>query len=309
MKKICVLGSINIDMVTRTNEFPLPGQTVEGTEFQIFPGGKGANQAVAAGRLGAEVAFLGKVGNDIFAETALRALNEAGADTRYIQRADTGTGVAAISVSKRGENSIIVVPGANAFVDIAYVQENVCAIDNADILMVQLEVPLETVEWAVAYAHAKGKTVIFDPAPARQLPLALLKCCDVITPNETELRIITGRTITTLEETVEAARQLIQSGVGTVVHKCGKAGAYLITKDQVEFIPEYPVIVVDTTAAGDSFNAGLAVALGQGKAALESAQFANIVAALSVTKAGAQSAMPTLVEVNRLIEKNGGYSV
>lgn len=309
MKKICVLGSINIDMVTRTSEFPLPGQTVEGLEFQIFPGGKGANQAVAAGRLGAEVAFLGKVGNDIFAETALRALNDSGVDTRYIQRADTGTGVAAISVSSRGENSIIVVPGANAFVDVAYVQENICAIDNADILMVQLEVPLETVEWAVEYAHAKGKMVIFDPAPARQLPLPLLQCCDIITPNETELRIITGRTITNLEETVSAARQLIQSGVGKVVHKCGKAGAYLIIKDQVEFIPEYPVVVVDTTAAGDSFNAGLAVALGQGKTALESAQFANIVAALSVTKAGAQSAMPTLAEVTKLIEENGGYNV
>lgn len=306
MKKICVLGSINIDMVTRTSAFPLPGQTVEGTDFQIFPGGKGANQAVAAGRLGADVTFLGKVGNDVFAETALGAMREAGVDTRCIQRADTSTGVAAISVSMSGENSIIVVPGANGLVDIAYVQENISAIENADILMLQLEVPMETVEWAANFAQAKGKTVILDPAPAKQLPLTVLKCCDIITPNETELKIITGRTITSLEETIDAARELIGAGVGMVVHKCGKAGAYVITKDRVEYIPEYPVVVVDTTAAGDSFNAGLAVALGQGKTALDGARFANIVAALSVTKAGAQSAMPTLAEVTRLIEENGG---
>lgn len=301
MKKICVLGSINMDLVTQTAAFPGPGQTVSGSQFHTFPGGKGANQAVAAGRLGADVTFLGKIGNDAFGDMSLKALQEAGVNTSYIEREETGTGTAAITVNTQGENTIICVPGANALVDVLYVHRNKKAIDDADILMVQLEIPLETVEWAAAYAAEKGKTVILDPAPARGLPQRLLACSTIITPNETELSIIADIRVSDESSMRQAADVLMAQGVGMVVHKCGSKGAFLVNAQSAQLVPGYKVTAVDTTAAGDSFNAGLAVSLSKGQGLQESIRYANAVGAMSVTKMGAQSAMPTADDVSQFI--------
>ena len=304
MKKICVLGSINMDLVTKTHAFPGPGQTVNGTEFHTFPGGKGANQAVAAGRLGADVTFLGKVGTDSFGDMSLTALREAGVDTLYIEKESTGTGIAAITVNAHGENTIICVPGANGLVDVLYVHRNKKAIDDADILMLQLEVPLETVEWAAAYAAERGKTVILDPAPARCLPQRLLSSSSILTPNETELGIIADAVISDEQSVRKAADTLMAQGAGMVVHKCGGKGAYLLTGEKTLLVPGFKVTPVDTTAAGDSFNAGLAVALAKGQSLEQSLRYGNAVGAISVTKMGAQSAMPTADEVSRFINNN-----
>lgn len=301
MKKLCVLGSINIDLVTKTPRFAQPGETLEGEAFKTFPGGKGANQAVAAGRLGADVTFLGKVGSDAFAGVALEALRSAGVKTEHIETEDTSTGTATIVVNAQGENSIIIVPGANGRVDVPYVQAHVEAIDSADFLLLQLEVPLETVVWAARYAAEHGKTVILDPAPARMLPEALLTCCGIITPNETELQIATGVPVAGDAGIRHAADLLLAQGVGCVVNKRGAKGAYWLTRDDMTGIPGFTVTAVDTTAAGDSFNAGLAVSLAKGNDMAESIRYANAVGAISVTKMGAQSAMPTADEVSQLI--------
>jgi ribokinase len=304
VKKICVLGSINIDLVTKTQAFPKAGQTVTGYEFCTFPGGKGANQAVAAGRLGADVTFLGKVGSDTFGEMALASLSEANVDVSYIKKEQTSTGTASITVNAQGENTIIVVPGANGLVDVDYVRSHIKAIDDADILMLQLEIPMETVEWAADYAAKAGKLVILDPAPAVTLPEKLLECSSIVTPNETELAIISQMDVKDDISAIEAARALMGQGVGTVVHKSGGKGAYLITNKDAELVPGFKVSVVDTTAAGDSFNAGLAVSLAKGNDLKESIRYANAVGAMSVTKMGAQSAMPTEAELKAFIESN-----
>lgn len=302
MKKICVLGSINTDLVTKTKVFPKAGQTVSGYEFRTFPGGKGANQAVAAGRLGASVTFLGKVGSDAFGDMALESLREANVDVEYIKRENISTGTASITVNALGENTIIVVPGANGLVDVDYVKENIKAIDDADILMLQLEVPMETVVWAAEYAKNSGKLVILDPAPAVELSERLLDCCGIVTPNETELAIISQTDVSDEESAIAAARQLIRQGVQTVVHKCGGKGAYLMTENEAVHVPGFSVDVIDTTAAGDSFNAGLAASLAKGYGMAESIRYANAVGAMSVTKMGAQSAMPTVAELTAFLE-------
>ncbi len=302
MKRICVLGSINIDLVTKTQAFPKAGQTVSGHEFCTFPGGKGANQAVAAGRLGANVTFLGKVGSDTFGEMALESLRKANVVISYIEIEKTGTGTASITVNAQGENSIIVVPGANGLVDVDYVRQNTRAIDDADILMLQLEIPMETVQWAAEYAAKAGKLVMLDPAPARKLPDTLLRCSSMVTPNETELAIISQMEVSDENSAVEAARALLKQGVRTVVHKSGGKGAYLMTQNEAELIQGFKVSVVDTTAAGDSFNAGLAVSLAKGNDLKTSIRYANAVGAMAVTKMGAQSAMPTEAELKAFME-------
>ncbi len=305
MKKICVLGSINIDIVTQTPRFALPGETLTGVAFNTFPGGKGANQGVAAGRLGADVTFLGMVGNDAFAAVALEALQSAGVKTDHIESADTSTGTATIIVNAQGENSIIVVPGANGLVDVDYVKRHTSVLDESDILMLQLETPLETVAWAAQYAAGRGKTVILDPAPAQKLPDALLRCCTLVTPNETELQIATGVDTSDDAGVRKAADMLLAQGMGAVLNKRGSKGARWLTAAGSFDVPGFKVKAVDTTAAGDSFNAGFAVSLAQGKTTEESIRYANAVGAIAVTKMGAQSAMPTAAEVAEFIEKSG----
>lgn len=308
MKKICVIGSINVDLVTKADRYPKPGETIIGNDFNTFPGGKGANQAAAAGRLGADVCMIGKVGDDEFGVQMIETLKNSGVDTVGIDiMKDTRTGVACIQVVDSGQNSIVIYQGANAGVTEEFIMSKKNLIDKSDIIMIQLEIPMSTVVAVVKYAKRKGKVIVFDPAPVQKINEELYSYIDIITPNETEIQTLTGLQVLSEEEVITASRSLIDKGVNAVIHKAGKKGAYLVGINKFERFPTYDVKVIDTTAAGDSFNAGLAVALSQGKSIEESIDFANLVASISTTKFGAQSAMPTMKECNDFLEihKNG----
>jgi ribokinase len=304
MKKYCVLGSVNMDMVTRVGTFPRPGQTVEGRSFAIFPGGKGANQAVALARLGAEVEMAGRVGDDLFGAQYRRVFAEerVGADALETMP-ERCTGTASIEVSDAGENHIVIVAGANGLVDEAFVEKNRALVESSDYLLLQLEVPLQSVELAARAAREAGRIVILDPAPARALPTSLLSLASIVTPNETEAAVISGEDTKDEEGIRRAGKRILSSGARTVVIKAGERGAYLAEAGRFERVPGFPVRAVDTTAAGDSFNAGLAFALGLGREIIDAIRFANAVAAISTTRDGAQPAMPRLAEVEAFLAR------
>lgn len=298
----CVLGSLNMDMVTRVERFPQPGETISGVSFRIFPGGKGANQAVALARLGAPVEMIGAIGDDMLGAGYLDILKAEGVGIARLQvREGTATGTASIEVSTAGENHIIIVAGANDSVTPEFVRSVRGSIEDSGALLLQLEIPMESIIEAARIASAKGIPVILDPAPAQRLPAELLSLITYITPNETEAAILTGEDTATDAGVEKAARALLATGIRTVVIKAGKRGAFVIDKTGLRGHPTYPVKVVDTVAAGDSFNAGFAYALGGGKPVDDAVRFANAVAGLSTTKEGAQSAMPTLAETEALI--------
>lgn len=304
MKKLCVVGSINADLTMLLPRYAQPGETIHGLAFDIYPGGKGANQAVALATLGAPVSMVGAVGPDELGQRMQHNLNSRGVDTAHISVVTVNTGAAMIVISNEsGQNSIMVYPGANDAVDIPYVESHMSAIDAADFLLLQLEIPLDTVLYLSRYAHSKGKTVVLDPAPASSLPAELLRSIDIITPNETELATITGLPCNDLAQREAACAQLHSRGVPCVVNKSGGEGAYLSDDKGFRHIPSFPVKVVDTTAAGDSFNAGLSFSLAQGHSIEESVLFANAVGGLATTGMGAQSAMPTYDECIRLINR------
>ena len=304
-KRFCVVGSLNMDMVTRVSRFPAPGETMRGESFKIFPGGKGANQAVALARLGAKTEMVGAIGDDMLGAGYRDILNKEGVGTEGLTTAkNTATGTASIEVAVSGQNHIVIVGGANDTVDAAYVEKCRSVIEKSDFLLLQLEVPLETNIAAAKIAKEKGIPVMLDPAPARQLPNELLSLVSYLTPNETEAAILSGVDTSTEDGIREAARVLMKSGVGTIVMKAGKRGAYLVDGKNISRFPTLDVKVVDTVAAGDSFNAGLACALGQGKGIEDSIKFANAVGALSTTKEGAQGAMPTMAETEALLAAN-----
>lgn len=298
MKKMVVVGSINMDIVSSMYEFPKSGQTIQGKAFGTYPGGKGANQAVAAGKLGADVVFLGKVGDDSYGKLALEALKSANVNTEHIETVqNTNTGVAVIHVNELGDNYIVIQDGANGLVDIPYVKRKSAVLEQCDIVLLQLEIPLETVEWVAAYCKQKGITVVLDPVPARPLDKRFLSSIDYITPNEGEIKVITQ------EQNVDlGAQKLLADGVKYVVNKIGDKGCRLIDGDHKLYVEGFRVEAVDTTAAGDSFNAGLAVALLKGLNDQEVLEYANAVGAIAVTGMGAQSAMPTEQQVNELIK-------
>ncbi|HHW47163.1 MAG TPA: ribokinase [Clostridiaceae bacterium] len=305
MKKICVVGSINVDMVTSMDRFPKPGETVPGKEFNTFPGGKGANQAVAARKLGGNVKILGCVGSDSFGREMIDMFNNLGIDTSALKFEDSvSTGTATILVSGNGQNSIIVTPGANNYVTSDYVEKNIDTIRESDILMVQLEIPVETVIYAIKKATELKKLVIFDPAPVRPLPDDIFPYIDIITPNETELEGLTCMNIKSEKDRKAAVQILLEKGVKTVINKAGSKGAYIFTKNGFKHVPTYEVDAVDTTAAGDTFNAGLAVGISMDKSIEESMVIANAAAAISITKMGAQSAMPDWDQCMSLINSN-----
>jgi ribokinase len=304
MKKICVIGGINIDLVSLSERFPKPGETLLGEQFNIFPGGKGANQAVAAGNLGGNVICVGMVGADAFGKIARDNLQDAHVGVDYVDQAEgVSTGVALIEVTKSGENSIVFIPGANGLVDVECIKRNIAALDEADYILMQLEIAEETVRFVADYAHKHGKTFILDPAPAMQLDAELLGNVDIITPNETEMRIVTGHDVSEDIDIETSAQSLLDAGVGMIINKSGKDGAYIIKKGYFKHVPGFKVEAVDTTAAGDSFNAGLAYALANGESIEDSVRFANAVGAISVTKFGAQSAMPDLKTVNDFLSE------
>ncbi|NLO83547.1 MAG: ribokinase [Clostridiales bacterium] len=300
--KTCVIGSLNMDLVAVADRFPKPGETVIGEDFATYPGGKGGNQAVALGRLGADVLMVGKIGSDLFGQQYLHNLRANGVSTDGVKiQEGVSTGIAVIEVDSTGENHIVVVPEANGMVDRAFIDEHWDIIKNRDIFLFQLEIPLDTVFYAVKKLKEAGKTIILDPAPAGELPDEIYKHIDYITPNESEIEVLTGIKIDEGSALKKAGRRLIEKGVKCVVAKVGSKGAYLISRNDFIHVPGFSVKAVDTTAAGDSFNAGLAFALARGDDILESIRFANAVGAISTTAKGAQSAMPSLNEVERLI--------
>lgn len=332
MKRLCVIGSINMDLVVRVERFPSPGETLPGESFATYPGGKGANQAVAAARLGADVLMVGKVGGDLYGNRYLEVLRSEGvhAEAVAVERGSS-TGVALIEVDRSSENRIVIVPGANAFVTPAYLESIDTLIDACDLFLLQLEIPLSTVVAACDRLRASGKTIILDPAPAAPLPDSLLASIDLLTPNEHELAALSGVGEGGEEAIAEGVRRLTARGARTVVVKAGRAGAYIAGADDrrdsglaegagrapsdvgpdrpasdgvrgpLLRVPGYEVPVVDTTAAGDSFNAGLACALAEGYALRDAVAFANAVGALATTGMGAQGAMPTRAAVKRFV--------
>jgi len=299
MKRLAVVGSINMDIVSAMERYPRPGETIHGKTFGTFPGGKGANQAVAAGRLGADVLFLGKVGGDLYGREALQALRNAEVDTSHIELCEeTNTGVACIWVNGGGENCIVLQEGANGRVDAEYIKRHIRALDGCQMVLLQLEIPMETVEWVAGYCAKKGIEVMFDPAPAARCGKELLSSVDYITPNENEILAVSGCT-----DAQSGARYLLKQGVKHVVNKAGADGCYLMERDRSLHVKGYRVQAVDTTAAGDSFNAGLAVALLKGMGDEEALRYANAVGAYAVTGMGAQSSMPTEEQVYSLMEQ------
>ena len=306
MPHIVIVGSLNMDLVVQVPTIPAPGETVLGNNFATIPGGKGANQAVAAARLGANVSLIGRVGADAFGEQLLANAQKEGIDVTHVGcDANAASGVAMISVDARGQNSIAVASGANYCLTAAHVREAWAALENVDLLVMPLETPLETIETAVSLANQAGVKVILNPAPAQTLPQSILAGVDVLVPNEPETTQLTGIEIDSPESTRKAAQALLELSVGNVVLTLGSRGALVLTGETNQFtqVEPYPVKVVDTTAAGDAYVAGLAVALGEGKELVEAAQFANAVGALAVTKQGAQPGMPTREEVEILLKQ------
>ena len=298
-RQILVVGSCNTDMVIKAAHLPRPGETILGGTFFMNPGGKGANQAVAIARLGGSVTFICKTGSDIFGHQSQQLFEEEGINTSYVF-SDSGnpSGVALITVDEKAENCIVVASGANANLlpsDLAKAEE---AIELADLILMQLEVPMETVCFVADIAWQKGKKVILNPAPAHPLPADLLHHLYLITPNETEAEMITGVKITDDISAVEAARVLSGMGVQHVIITLGSKGALICSDGEAEIVPALKVEAVDTTAAGDVFNGALTVALSEGRNWKESVRFACKASAISVTRVGAQSSAPYRNEVD-----------
>ena len=297
--KIVVIGSFNADLTSYMDRMPRPGETVTGRRFVTGPGGKGSNQAVAAARLGAEVTFVGRIGQDVFASIALDCWKEAGINTDYvIQDPEHATGVAPIFVDETGENSIVVVLGANLFVSREDVDAAAEVIAGADILLTQLEIDYGTAGYALRVAKERGARTILNPAPAGKLPDAVIALADIITPNETELEVLAGLAGANPEE---AAGSLLKNDRQQIIITLGAQGARLVNQGGSALIPSFKVDVVDTTGAGDAFNGGLAVGLAEGMDQMEAIAFANATAALCVTKRGTAPSMPERWEVEALL--------
>jgi len=303
---VTVVGSLNMDLVARAPRIPRPGETIIGGEFRNVPGGKGANQAIAAARLGATVSMVGRVGRDTFAGPLLDNLDADGIDhTFVVQDPEAATGVALIVVDDGGENSIVVASGANMRLSPADVSAAEAAIAGADALLLQLEIPLETVIRAAEIARARGVKIILNPAPARSLPAELLSLVDVLIPNESETALLTGLPVGDQAEAKTAAAALQDSGVGTVILTLGERGAMLATEGKTELFPAFDVTPVDTTAAGDAFVGGFAVALAEGRTLSEAVRWGNGAGGLAATKLGAQPSLPTRWDLERLLATGG----
>ena len=298
-RQILVVGSSNTDMVIKAAHLPRPGETILGGTFFMNPGGKEANQAVAIARLGGSVTFICKTGSDIFGHQSQQLFEEEGINTSYVF-SDSGnpSGVALITVDEKAENCIVVASGANANLLPSDLEKAEEAIERADLVLMQLEVPMETVCFVADIAWQKGKKVILNPAPAHPLPADLLRHLYLITPNETEAEMITGVKITDESSAGEAARALSGMGVQHVIITLGSKGALIYSNGKAEMVPALKVEAVDTTAAGDVFNGALTVALSEGRSLKEAARFACKASAISVTRVGAQSSAPYRNEVD-----------
>jgi ribokinase len=301
MQHIVVFGSINMDLVVRSAHIPVPGETILGSDFVAVPGGKGANQAVAAAKLGTPTRLVGAVGDDAFAAPLQQSLQTYGVDTKHVMSTNGASGVALITVADNGENSIVVASGANMQLDHTCLDAVAEALDGADTLLLQLEIPLELVIAAAQMARRRGVRVILDPAPARSLPGELLNNVDIVTPNESETAILTG-IFPNDEASCQAAYQSLRAqGASAVIIKRGAHGAWWSNGQSHVHVPAFSVPAIDTVAAGDCYNGALAVALRERMPLATAMRFAAASAALSVTRRGAQQSMPTRPEVERLL--------
>ena len=298
MNKIVVIGSSNTDMVVRSERLPRPGESVIGGGFMMAGGGKGANQAVAVARMGHRVLFAAAVGNDMFGDAAVAAYKRFGIDTTYIARKDTPSGVALIMVDGAGQNSISVALGANNTLTVEDVMPALEQVESGDIVLLQLEIPMETVDACVAVAAAKGASVVLNPAPAAVVSEHTLSKLYLITPNQTEAQTLTGVDVTDKATAQLAAQVLVSHGVERVVITMGSAGAYLYEEGKGVLIPACKVSAVDTTAAGDVYNGALCAALAEGQSLQDALKFATKASAISVTRVGAQPSVPTREEVD-----------
>jgi ribokinase len=296
--KIVVIGSSNTDMVIKSQKFPLPGETILGGEFFMFPGGKGANQAVSAARLGGQVTFVARTGNDIFGKQAIEQFTKERINIDFIQTDQKHpSGVALITVDATGENTIVVAAGANSQVSEQDIDEAMPAMQEAAVVLLQLEIPLAAVSYAIRRCNAYNNKIIVNPAPAQPLPQELYRYIHILTPNEREAEMLTGLPVKDESTAADAARAFRDKGIQTVIITLGARGAYLLSENFSGLISAPLVQAVDTTAAGDVFNGALAVAIAEGLPVSTAVEFANRAAAVSVTRMGAQSSSPYRSEV------------
>jgi ribokinase len=306
LKKIVIAGSLNADLVQPLPRLPKPGETILAGDLQLIPGGKGANQAVAAGRLGGHARMIGELGDDTFAEVLIESLRSANVDHTSVGRSPGSTGTACILVLPDGENLIVVSPAANGRLTIDKLQARLGEISPETILLCQLEIPMETTAWVLATAHRRGAITILDPAPAQHLHRDLLSTVTYLTPNQTEAALLlNGPEIITIADATQAARKLLElgpaNGKANVIVKLGAQGCVIANWHSSTHIPGFAVTPVDTTAAGDTFNAAFAVALAEAMPIPQAARFAHAAAAISVTRFGAQSSIPTRAEVDQFL--------
>lgn len=301
---ILVVGSINMDLVIKAESIPKPGETISGGTFYRAYGGKGANQAVTVARLGEECYFVGRIGNDIFGGELKQNLIKNGVNIDYlVEDRDNPTGIAFIMVDKNGENSIIVAPGANRFLSQEDVTRSLPIMSKAKILLTQLEIPIDTVAFSLELAKRYKITTILNPAPAREIDPYILSFADIVTPNESELKFLTGIEPQEEKDIIIAGEKLLEYGTKTVIVTLGSKGAMIIEKDLRLHIPAIKVSPVDTTGAGDVFNGTLAVRLANGDSIANAVRYAVVSAGISVTRRGAQDSIPTLEEVNKFISE------
>jgi ribokinase len=298
MSRIIVIGSSNTDMVVKSKKLPARGETILGGTFLMNPGGKGANQAVAAARLNGNVTFVTKTGNDLFGDQSKQLFDIEGINTRFIVKdLKNPSGIALITVDENGENCIVVAPGSNGTLSAFDIDDEVYGNDPSDVFLMQLEIPVSTVEYVAQKVAEKGNRVILNPAPARELSNDLLNSLCVITPNEVEAELLTGIEVSDALSAEKAAERLFKKGIRNVVITMGASGAYLLNQEVSKLIPVVPVKAIDSTAAGDVFNGALAVALSEGKSLEEAVSFANKAASISVTRMGAQASAPFRKEI------------
>jgi ribokinase len=297
--KILVVGSTNTDMVVKAAHLPRPGETILGGVFLMNAGGKGANQAVSAARLGANVTFICKTGNDIFGQQSKQLFADEGIDTTFVfADAEHPSGVALITVDDKAENCIVVASGANAYLFPDDLANAAAAIEQSELVLMQLETPMETVQYVAEVARSKGKKIILNPAPAQPLCAKLLENIDILTPNETEASMISGIPVIDTVSACDAARAICNMGVQTVIITLGAKGALIYSDEFRAVIPTEKVEAIDTTAAGDVFNGALAVALSENKGMVEAVKFACQAASISVTRIGAQASAPYRHEIS-----------
>jgi len=298
--EIVVVGSMNMDLVIETDKAPKKGETLIGNDFHQIPGGKGANQALAAGKLGANVTFIGACGKDNYGEQLLNNLKSEGINTQNVHRVKENTGIASITVEKNGDNRIIVIPGANHYLKPELIAEHKKIIKNASVILLQLEIPLQTVEEVVKLANKYDTTIILDPAPAQKLKSNIYNKIDYLLPNQSELKNLLDNNSSSLEHKIN---KLLEIGVGNIILTKGKEGITVYNKDKTENYSALSVKTVDTTAAGDSFAGALAYGLQKDWPKDKIYKFANKAAAISVTKLGAQSSLPTTEEIQTFFKK------